>query len=126
MSTSNARIIPLYTTRGELDAYLIFPYIFNRSGEWIGWVAGDRKVYSVHGHYAGYFDNNPRILRKISDSFDQPRMKPPEPPAKIRPPASAPLAPMMPDLMFGIVDVLQDMPELLPSIDYGELRDDMD
>jgi hypothetical protein len=32
----------------------------------------------------------------------------------------------MPELMYGIVDVLEDSPELMPSQDAGELREDMD
>jgi hypothetical protein len=32
----------------------------------------------------------------------------------------------MPELMYGIVDVLEDSPDLLPSVDFGELREDMD
>jgi hypothetical protein len=33
---------------------------------------------------------------------------------------------MMPELTYGIVDVLEDDPDLMPSVDFGELREDMD
>jgi hypothetical protein len=33
---------------------------------------------------------------------------------------------MMPDLQAGVIDVLDEAPDLLPSIDYGDLREDMD
>ena len=123
---SSPRIIPVYTTRGDLGAYLVYPYILNRTGEWIGWVTPERLVYSVHGHYVGYLDNGPRILRKVSDSFDRPKRSPPQPPQRITLPVTVPLAPLMPELTFGIVDVLEESPELLPSVDFGELREDMD
>jgi len=122
----STRVIPIYTTRGDLGAYLVYPYILNRSGEWIGWVTPERVVYSVHGHYVGYLGNGPRILRKVSESFDRPRRESPARPARVTLPVTVPLAPMMPELTFGIVDVLEEMPELLPSMDYGELREDMD
>jgi len=32
----------------------------------------------------------------------------------------------MSELTYGIIDVLEDEPELLPSVDFGELREDMD
>jgi hypothetical protein len=33
---------------------------------------------------------------------------------------------MMAELTFGEFDVLMDRPDLLPPVDFGELRDDMD
>lgn len=124
--SSSPRIIPIYTTRGDLGAYLVYPYILNRTGEWIGWVTADRQVYSVHGHYVGYLDSGPRILRKVSEGFNRPRRVPPPPPPKIQIPATMPLAPLMSELTYGIIDVLEDSPELLPPVDFGELREDMD
>lgn len=123
---SSPRLIPIYTHRGDLGAFLAYPYIFNPVGEWIGWITPDRLVYSVHGHYVGYLDNGPRILRKISDGFDQPKRSVPPPPSKVQLPVTVPLAPMMPELTYGIIDVLDDYLDLMPSIDYGELREDMD
>ncbi|MEJ2597354.1 MAG: hypothetical protein P8Z00_03425 [Anaerolineales bacterium] len=122
----NVRIIPIYTSRGEVAALLRYPHIFNRQGEWIGWVTPDRQVYSVHGHYVGYITNDPRILRKQSSGYLRPRLDPPESPGKVRPPASFPLAPMMSELTIGTYDVLEDAPDLLPPIDFGDLREDMD
>ena len=125
MSSSN-RIIPIYTTKGDLGAYLVYPYIINLMGDWIGWVTPERQVYSVHGHYVGYIDSGPRILRKLSDCYNKPRRSPPSRPPKFPLPATVPLAPMMPELTYGIVDVLEDDPDLMPSVDFGELREDMD
>jgi hypothetical protein len=123
---SKLRIIPIYTTRGEVGALLRYPYIFNRQGEWIGWVTPDRQVYSVHGHYVGFITNDPRILRKESSGFLRSRLNPPERPGKVRPPANFPLAPMMSELTIGTYDVLEDAPNLLPPVDFGDLREDMD
>ena len=47
------RIIPIYSSRGEVEAFLVFPYLYNRGGEWIGWVTPNREVYSVMGYYVG-------------------------------------------------------------------------
>jgi hypothetical protein len=33
---------------------------------------------------------------------------------------------MMPELIQGLIDVLEEAPELMPSLDSGELREDMD
>jgi len=123
---SNRRIIPIYTTRGDVGAFLVYPHIYSIIGEWIGWITPDRKVYSVHGQYAGYMTNDPRILRKVSTGFDQPRQSPPPRPSSIRIPATVPLAPMMSELTQGLIDVLDEDPDLLPPVDYGELREDLD
>ncbi len=119
-------MIPIYTTRGELGAYLLYPHLYNHQGEWMGWVAPDRRVYSVHGQYVGWLSQDPRILRKRSEGFDEPSRTPPSPPPSIRPPARVPLPKLMPELPYGVLDVLEDRPELLPSSDFGELRQDME
>lgn len=120
------RLIPIYTTRGDLGAFLAYPYLYNIAGEWIGWVTPERSVFSVHGHYVGRLTDEPRILRKRSYDYTEPRRTPPPVPPAIRPPAHAPLAPQMAELTLSQIDVLEDEPELLPSVDFGELREDMD
>ncbi len=127
MITDNNTLVPIYTTSGDVEAYLAYPYIYNCEGEWIGWISTDRFIYSVHGHYVGWLANGPRILRKLADSYSQNRIDiiPPFT-LKIKPPASSPLPPMMPELTFGEQDVLMERPDLLPPVDFGELREDMD
>lgn len=120
------KIIPIFTTRGDVEAFLFYPHLYNRSGEWIGWVRADRQVYSVHGHYVGWLNGDWRILRRESDAYDRERQTPPARPKSIIPPGSSPLPPMMPDLQAGVIDVLDDAPDLLPSVDYGDLREDLD
>lgn len=122
---SSRRLIPIYTTSGDLGAYLRFPHLFNPQGEWIGWVTPEREVYSVLGNYVGWLSDDPRILRKRTYDFSKPRKTPPEPQPSIRVPATVPLAPMMSELTFTTIDILEEEPERLSTIDFDELREDM-
>jgi hypothetical protein len=120
------RIIPIYSSKGEAEAFLVFPHLFNRNGDWIGWVTPQREVYSVLGFFVGTLTDDPRILRKRSDDSLKPRLKPPPPQKRITIPASVPLAPFMKELTHSLVDVLAEEPERLHTIDSGELREDLD
>ena len=126
MSQNQNRIIPIYSSKGETDAFLAFPYLFNRSGEWIGWVTPKREVYSVLGYYVGTLTNEPRIVRKRATNALKPRLKSPPHPGRISIPATVPLAPLMSDLTQSMVDVLADEPERLHTLDSGEFREYMD
>jgi hypothetical protein len=126
MSQGQVRIIPIYSSRGEADAYLVFPYIFNRSGEWIGWVTPQKEVYSVLGNYVGFLTGDPRIVRKRAENVMHPRLKAPPQPKRLMTPSHTPLAPLMPDLTSTLVDVLAEEPERLHTVDTGELREDLD
>ena len=126
MSQSQTRIIPIYSSRGEAEAYLVFPYLFNRSGEWIGCVTPQKEVYSVLGNYVGFLTNDPRIVRKRADDGTRPRMKVPSSPGRLVTPAHTPLAPLMSDLTNSLVDILAEEPERLHTVDTGELRNDLD
>lgn len=123
---SQHRIIPIYSSRGEVEAFLVFPYLFNRSGEWIGWVTAQREVYSVMGAYVGFLTDDPRIVRKRSDAGLRPRVKVAPPPGRLNTPATIPLAPLMSDLTHSLVDVLVEEPERLHTLDGGELREDIE
>jgi hypothetical protein len=123
---TNRRLIPIYTTRGDLGALMQYPYLFNISGEWIGFINEEKEVYSVLGNYVGYLADGPRILRKRAYSFDKPRLEPPEYPGRILVPATVPLAPMMSELTYSVIDLLEEEPERLSTVDGGELREDMD
>ncbi len=120
------KIIPIYTSKGDVEAFLSYPHIFNRTGDWIGWVTPKREVYSVLGYYVGYLTNDPRILRKRATSTLKPRLTPPPPPERIRLPASVPLAPMMSELTYSLVDVLMEEAERLHTVETGEFREDLD
>ena len=116
--------IPIYTTSGDTGGYLIFPYIYNPLGEWIGWVTEDNQVYSVYGRYVGWLNKDNRVLRRRADNFQkQDKQTPPKPP-RLRPPATVPLPPMMAELKYEVVDVIEEMPELLPRLDDFAVSDD--
>jgi hypothetical protein len=119
-------IVPIYTSRGDAEAFLVYPYLHNRLGEWIGWVTADRQVYSVLGFYVGELTAEPRILRKRITASLKPRKNPPSSPARLLIPSTVPLSPMMADLRFGVLDVLMDEPERLHTLDSGENRQDLD
>jgi len=125
MATSKS-IIPIYTTKGDAEAFLVYPYIYNRVGDWIGWVTPERDIYSVMGHYVGYLGAGPRILRKRSIEVATAQKYPPTKPPKVYPPATVPLAPMMPELNHSTIDILLDEPERLHTADSGEFREDLD
>ena len=126
MTQNPPRIIPIFSSRGEVDAFLVFPHLFNRSGDWIGWVTPQREVYSVLGNYVGFLTNDPRIVRRRGDDAIRPRLKAPSRPRRIMTPAITPLAPLMSELINSLVDVLVEEPERLHTADSGELREDLD
>ncbi len=118
-------LIPIYNSKGDTEAFLDYPYLFNRNGDWIGFVMANRDVYSVLGNYAGYLTNDRRILRKRATSTLKPHVQPPPIPKKIYPPAQVPLAPLMSEITYSMVDVLLEEPERLHTLDLGELKEDM-
>ena len=123
---SEQKIIPIYTSRGDAEAFLAYPYLYNRQGEWIGWVTQEREVYSLLGYYAGYLTDESRILRKRIMSISKPRLTPPPKPPRVYAPATIPLAPLMRELYADTMDVLLEEPEKLHTIDSGEMRKDLD
>ena len=126
MVSSTRRLIPLFTSKGDVEAFLLYPHVFNRIGEWIGFVTSKREIYSVLGYYVGFLTDDKRIIRKRATSTLKPRLSPPPSPGKVTPPATVPLAPMMRELTHSQIDVLLDYPERLHTIDSGEFREDMD
>ena len=122
----NNRAFPVYTTSGNLGALMKYPYLYNPQGEWIGWVTSTQQVYSVHGHYVGRLTKDPRVLRKRTYDHSIAPLKPPRCPPSLRPPVTVPLPPLMSELQYSELDVLDDRPDLLPTLDAGELREDMD
>jgi len=121
------RLIPIYNSKGDAEVFLVYPYLFNRGGEWIGFVTPQRQVYSVLGEYVGTLTNDPRIIRKRAIDQIPPRVKPPQPPQKVYPPATIPLAPLMSDLSHSEIDVLLDDPNRLHTLDGGaEYKQDVD
>jgi hypothetical protein len=118
-------VIPIFSSRGDAEAFLAYPYLHNRNGEWIGFITPQRDVYSVLGFYVGMLTSDPRIIRKRSGE-GKPRVKPPQAPPRMRIPPMTPLPKLMSDLSHENVDVLQDEPERLHTLDSGEFREDLD
>ena len=126
MSAAKQRLIPLYTTRGDVGAILRYPFIYSPLGEWIGWVNMDREVYSIYGSYVGKISNEWRIVRPRNLDTNPPTRRPPGHPGNLIPPAHFPLPPLMPELTANMLDVLEEVPGLLPSRDSGEFKPDME
>ena len=127
MSPNNQNtVIPIYTSKGDAEAFLVYPYLYNRNGEWIGWVNQKREVYSVLGYYVGYLTSDPRILCKRVTGSLKPRQVPPPAQDRINIPATIPLAPMMSEMNFSTMDVLLEEPERLHTLDIGDMKQDLD
>lgn len=127
MTTLTPAIIPIYTTRGDAEAFLVYPYLYNRQGEWVGFVQPNREVYSVLGYYIGELSNDKRIVCKRALDEAKNRLKPPPAPSTgLRLPATIPLPPMMSELPHSMIDVLEDMPERLHPLGSGEQQEDLD
>ncbi len=118
---------PLYTTRGDWAAQLVDGYLYNMRGDWVGFVTKDSQVYSTSGEYVGWLAHDFRILRKRDSDEAPPRRPPPaRPPLKIQLPAAVPLPPLMGDVGFDTVDVLDEMPDRLHTIDADPLAKDIE
>jgi hypothetical protein len=125
-SSPRSKPIPIYTTRGDWAALMVFPHIYSPVGEWIGWVTPDRQVFDVDGRYVGWLTDEPRILRSRAIDKIPERREPPPRAGTVRPPATVPLPPMMRELTYDTIDVFEEEPERLHTTDYGELKEDMD
>ena len=77
MSNTQPNLIAIYTSKGDAEAFLLYPYLYNRNGDWIGFVTPKRDVYSVLGYFVGTLTNDPRIVRKRATSTLKARLKPP-------------------------------------------------
>lgn len=118
------RPVPLYTTSGNLGGFLRYPYIFNAQGEWIGWATAEREVFTVYGKYVGWLDKYLRILRQRTHNYEHTGRTPPEPPGKFTPPAQVPLPSMMAELTASTIDVLEERPDIMPTVDTFAYSDD--
>lgn len=119
-----SRPTPVYNSNGDWSALIIQPYIYNTLGEWIGWVSEEEDVFDVDGVYVGWLSRENRILRNRGTNKIEKRDAP-EPPSAIRAPATIPLPPLMSILPYGVIDVFEEEPERLHTVDTGELREDM-
>ena len=116
-------MVPIYRSDGEWVAVFEGGHLFNVDGEWIGFTVG-REVFDPSGQYLGFLSDDKRLLRKRSISDEPPRLQPPPRPERPRIPASAPLAPLLRNLPYQIVDVFEEEGERLMYI--SETRPDME
>lgn len=118
---------PLYTTRGAWAGLIVGGHLYNTQGEWIGWVERDGSVFSVVGLYVGQLTRDFRVVRKRSlDAMGTGYHKPPpRPQERIRVPSNVPLPPLMAEISFDTIDVLEEMPELLHTLDADPAAKDI-
>jgi hypothetical protein len=114
----------IFTSRGDWGAFLVYPYLFNTGGEWIGWANSQKEIFNLDGTYVGTISSDQRILRKKSLETVPPKRSVPNAPPKPRIPASVPLPPRMSELSYDQLDVLEDMPDQLHTMDSGEFKPD--
>lgn len=118
---------PLYTTRGVWAGLLAEGRLYNPQGEWIGWVERDGGAYSVAGEYVGQLTRDFRILRPrgLTVAPERRRRPPAQPAGRFPPPASVPLPPLMGDTGFENLDVFEEAPERLHTLDADPAAKDI-
>ena len=112
----------IYSTAGDWVALLDerTGWLYDTLGEWIAWLEG-KEVYTREGVFAGFLSNDGRILRERIRK-QRPLRPMPSAPPRIRPPASAPLAPLFAELPWSQVDVFEEEPEVFKYV--SDLRPD--
>lgn len=115
-------MVPIYRTDGAWVAVYEGGHLFSVEGEWLGFVVG-REVFDPAGEYLGFLSDDRRLLRKRALSDPPPRRQPPPAPTRPSIPANVPLAPLLRELPFHIVDVFIEEGENLMYV--SETRPDM-
>lgn len=113
----------IFDTHGDWHATKIGNVIWSSRGEYIGYVEGE-DVYKRDGEWIGRLSKDGRILKKRSEMRRELHPNPLPAPAKPQLPARAPLPPMMAELNFSTVDVLDEDPDIFKKI--SDLRPDME
>lgn len=114
----------IFDTRGEWLATKIGDAVYDTRGEYVAYLEGE-EVYKRDGEWIGRLSKDGRIVRKRTEIRRDLHPNPPERPSKPeRMPARAPLPPMMAELDFSTVDVLDEDPEIFKRV--SDLRPDME
>ncbi|WP_119072498.1 hypothetical protein [Aggregatilinea lenta] len=114
----------IFDTHGDWYATLLGGFIYGSRGDYLGFVEGD-EVYKRDGEWIGKLSKDGRILRKRSERRRDLHPNPPRSaPKPERLPPRAPLPPMMAELNYSVIDVLDEDPEIFKRI--SDLRPDMD
>ena len=114
---------PIYRTDGAWIAVYEKGHVYTTDGEWVGFVIG-REVFDPAGEYLGFMSDDRRLLRKRVLNDVTPRKEPPSTPTRPRIPANMPLAPLMRELPYHIIDVFEEYADKLMYI--SETRPDME
>lgn len=116
-------MIPIYRSDGEWVAVFARGHLFNVEGEWLGFVVG-RELFDSEGEYVGFLSDDQRLLKKRSSKPHPIRYKPiPRPPTP-QLPGHVPLAPLLRELPYQIIDLFEEFPEKFSYI--SETRADME
>jgi hypothetical protein len=114
----------IFDTHGDWQATKFGDFLWNTRGEYIGYLEGE-DVFKRDGEWIGRLSKDGRILRKRSETRRELRSDIPKtPPRPEKLPPRAPLPPMMAELNYSIIDVLDEDPEIFKRI--SDLRPDMD
>jgi hypothetical protein len=116
-------MIPIYQTNGAWVAVYVKGHLWNVDGEWIGFVAG-REVFDPAGMYLGFLSDDQRLLRKRAIGDNVPHVTPPPRPERPDIPTNVPLAPLLRELPYQIIDMFEAYPERLLYV--SETRPDME
>lgn len=114
---------PIYRTDGAWVAVYDGGHLFTVDGDWVGFIVG-REVFDPQGEYLGFLSDDRRLLRKRVVSEDRPRVTVPDRPPTPQLPATMPLAPLMKELPFHIIDVFEEYEDQLMYV--SETRPDME
>jgi hypothetical protein len=114
---------PIYRTDGAWVAVYEDGHLFTRDGEWVGFIVG-RDAFDPLGEYLGFLSDDRRLLRKRVVNDAPARKEVPPKPSRPALPASMPLAPLMRELPFHIIDVFEEYADLLMHV--SETRPDME
>lgn len=114
---------PIYRTDGAWVAVFTGGHVFTTEGDWVGFVVG-REVFDTQGEYLGFLSDDRRLLRKRMVNETPSRKEVPPAPERPRLPANMPLAPLMRELPFHIIDVFEEYADELTYV--SETRPDME
>ena len=114
---------PIYRSDGAWVGVYQEGHLFTIDGDWIGFVIG-REAFDPQGQYIGFVSDDHRLLRKRTVGEARARKESPPPPSSPRLPTHMPLAPLMRELPFHIIDVFEEYGDRLNYI--AETRPDME
>lgn len=114
----------IYDTHGDWRATKFGDALYDLRGEYIGYLRGE-DVFKRDGEWIGRLSKDGRILRKRTERRRELEPNPiPPPPRPERLPSRAPLPPMMAELYFSTIDVLEEYPDIFSRI--SDMRQDLD